>query len=273
MNILNIINKIIVLILILYVINYLTNGKLNKILTNVTNNCKKNIENFKNLIYDNKIFSTTPKIPFIEQNDFAYKLNNTNNLFTDETYLLYNFMNSLIKGNLPIFELTNSNTTRLLADQSFTDDIISYINKILNTDKFIFSDINLLNNIYYYKNPGGKYVEIFKFSTNITLNNKLIGNFIFAIELFINENKYQNNLNNLTKYQYSNGLTFNCIKNEVINILSIKLLGKSNINEEVINYKNEIFDDLFIKPGISNNDTENSLIPSMINISYSYDEN
>ena len=131
---------------------------------------------------------------------------------------------------------------------------------------------------------------MFKINTTVYLNNgfkkRFVGNFIFSLELFIHEDKYTN----FNKYSIQS------TKNEFISIINIKLLGnipKKNINNnKAINNNNnnnkindsfnnhfinrDIYDDLFIKPAETSNminDTENSLIPSIINISPSVDDN
>jgi len=299
----NCINTLFILIIIIFIINYLTNGKIVTLFTNYTSFYKNKIENFMGITYDNnkEVYSNTPIIPFANQLDFPYMNNNNNNdIFNLDTYNLYNFINTLITPNINIYELTSSNTDRILGDKNFHDKIINYIYTIFNSSYFIFSDIILLNKIYYYKNPRGKDIEIFKFNAIVYLNNGLnkrkIGNFIFSLELFIHEDKNYHKYNNFNKYSiYST-------KNEYIAIINVKLLGnllKKNNNfceqkkkniKNVIDINNKMndsfnnyfvnrnkYNDLFIKPTNKIpdiiNDTENSLIPSIINISQSYDEN
>jgi hypothetical protein len=218
---------IIIILIIIYFINYLTNGGIITRITNLLSYCKNNIEN----------------------------VNSTNTTINDK---LYNFINQFINHNINTYELAKLNTERILFDRKLNIKIIDYIEKLLNSGEFIFSDIKLLNNLFYYKNINGKYLEIFKFSANVSSknNNKLekLGNLIFGMEIFIHDN----------------------ILSEHITVLNIKLLG-NNISEnnlvESVNYTNnkfpyEFYDGLFIKPKETIvNDTENSLIPSIINIS------
>jgi hypothetical protein len=295
----NFINTIIILLVIIFIINYLTDGKILKLFNDYRSVCENTIENFNGNTYQNEKenFPNIHKMPFTGQLDFPYMNNNTNDVFDSDTYNLYNFINTLITPNINQYELTTSNTKRILGNKDFHDKIIDYIYTITNSGYFIFDNIKLLNKIFYYINPRGKDIELFKFNSNVYLNNgfkkRFIGNFIFSLELFIHEDKYSN------FNKYCTPRISQSSQNEFIAIINIKLLGnitkKNNINKHNTNInkaidinnkmndsfnnyfvKRDIYDDLFIKPADSSNiinDTENSLIPSIINISQSVDDN
>ena len=287
----NFINTLLILIIVIFLINYLTDDKIIGLFNDYSSLCKNKIENFIGITYanDKSVYSNTAIIPFANQLDFPYMNNNNNDTFDTDTYNLYNFITTLITPNINIYELTASNTKRILGNANFHNEIINYINIVFNSGFFIFSDIKLLNKIFYYKNPRGKDIEMFKFNANVSLNNglkqKFIGNFIFSIELFIHEDKHYHKYNEYSIYSSK--------KNEYIAIINIKLLGKLSKNEKYNNIKlndnkikesfnnyfvnRDIYDNLFIKPkpietpNIINE--SDSLIPSIINISQSYDDN
>ena len=250
----NLINTLLILIIIIYLINYLTNGSIVNAINNYSQLCKNKIENFMGLTYINKkgVYSNSPDIPFINQTDFPYMIGDTIDNFKDETYHLHNFINMLIKPNINIYELTLLNSKRILANKEFQNEIINYLIKIFNSGYFIFSDIKLLNNLYYYKNPKGKDIEIFKFSANVSLNNeynnKSLGNLIFAVELFIHENIHYHNYYNLPdNYNYEKtNKCFGCTKKEYITIFSIKLLGNGIYNNLNTNKLDNSINDYFI---------------------------
>lgn len=269
-------NILLFLILTLYLIDYLTHKQLSKIIIKLINRFyalyKTKIEKFTDLLQDGKIRSTTGNIPFITQPDFPYMNNYTMHNFDEKTYYLYNFLDSLITPHANIYELTySSNNERILATGDIKNDIIRYLDNIFNTGQFQFYDIKLLNDIYYYTHHMGKNIEMFKFTASVKYKSKYFGSLIFAIELFIKEKRYFN-VNKLL-YNFSNESLFHCNKQSLL-ILSIKLLGNLSPNK---NLSNEIFDNFFIKSeekySASINDTENSLIPSIVTISASYNDN
>ena len=276
----NIIYTLIILTIIIFIINYLTEGKL-------LNNCKSICEKF--IGNDN-----AKTLPFTGQLDFPYMNYNTNDIFDTDTYNLYNFINSLIAPNINQYELTPSQPQKIMADKKMYSVIVNYIKTSTNSGYFIFDEIKILDNIFYYNNPRGKEIEMCKFSANVSLNNGLrkrfIGNLVFMLDLFIHEDIYK-------KYDtYTNS----SLENNFIAIINIKLLGNiskasndipnkkkainikkakdinKKMNDSFNNYfvNRDVYDNLFIKPAEPNiiNDTENSLIPSAIDFSQSYND-
>jgi hypothetical protein len=255
----NLINTILILILLLLFLNYLTNNKLLLIFKKYLNYYKSNIETFignsKNLPYFN-----TPNIPYQNQKDFPYFIN-------DDIKQLYFFINSFIKPNTNIYELTSSNTKRNNADNNLINDLINFLIITFNCNGFTFYNIKLLDKIYYYNNPRGAEIEPFNFSSDVYYNGKKIDNFNFYIELFLRKDyNYNKNIFIISLIK----LIKNSNRNNKINSNKIKA-NKEHLknNTEMIN----TFNDIFIKNNNNNNenDSDDSLIPSNIELSNSTD--
>ena len=247
------INTLLILLIIIYLINYLSNNKI----INLINKLKNKIENF------------TISIPFSRQKDFPYINNYNYNMdnFDDNTYYLYNFIDSLIKPNNYYYNLAYNNINMIKADDRLTMKILDYLNIILNSNQFIFNNIKLLNDIYYYESEYGKNIELFKIISETYFKNKYLGKLIFSIELFINNNNLNINIINIKLIgNYSSNKNNNKNKNDNINFVNDK---NTFINDD-------LFDKIFIKTNNSNNnnnnDTDASLIPSIIDISESSQE-
>jgi hypothetical protein len=254
----NLINTILILIIVVIFLNYFTENKLFYIIKKYLNSCKSNVENFMGITYNiNTPYNNTPNIPFVNQKDFGYNLTNKHSMKQ-----LYFFVNSFIKPNLNMYELTRSDSKQLSADNKLEYEILNYIIKTFNCYGYTFYNIKILDKIFYYTNPRGFEIEPFNFSSEIYYNSNLIDTFIFNIELFL-----RNDINYQSK-QFS--------------ILSIKLINESNKNKiknkakkDVIKMNKEMnntFDSIFIKNNkiINNdydNDSDNSIIPSNIQMS------
>ena len=193
----------------------------------------------------------------------------------NQTYNLNKFINSLVQINKEFPSLINLQSIRCIADRKLFNQIMLYINNILNSGVYRFINLKVFDNIYYYKFNNNRYIEIFKFTADVYLEKNILGNLIFAIELLMKDN-FEN------KSSYS--------KDDML-IINFKFLGNNNSNNNLLS--NELFDKLFIKTErkidiesildftVSNDskdklknvyvETENSLIPSIVNISESSD--
>ena len=235
----NIIRVLIIIGIILYIMDIITNGKVLQFIVNYINtSMDRTID--KNI--NNNIDEA-----FNELNKFI-------SLIESDTYNIKNII-------LPTHK-------RQLANREFHGKILHFLNNILNTGNFIFSNIELLNHIYYYKVKDGKSIEMFKFSANVIFKKeykkKILGDIIFSIDLFVNDS-----IKDTTRLKTIRKLYTSEIDDMDIKINTIKILGK-NINESY-------YDDLFIKSNNENstdeyNISENSLIPSIVNITQTISE-
>ena len=254
----NLINTILILIIIIFLINFFSNGQIFNTLKRIFNNCKKNIETFtkkKDIeFFTNKNYDCLPSnntnIPFSSQPDFPYI--NKNNL-DEETYNLYEFINFIVTKNVNNYELTPSHGQRTKVPKNIENNIIIILSNIFNCNGYNFNNIKLNENIYYYENYRGKEFEPFIFTTDVMHNNKNLGNITLVIDCFLRYDK----------------------KNSLLTITSLKIIkrNKNQIiqeNKELISNMNDTVNDLFIKPkkqvSFENDDTDNSLIPSIDDI-------
>ena len=277
------------LILILYLINYLikreninnlsidekaqfyhllmTNTTLSSIFNQILSIIYKSSYSIINCI---KIFFITIYKFLIPDNKTDTNMDKLN-----QTYNLNKFINSLVQINKEFPSLINLQSIRCIADRKLFNQIMLYINNILNSGVYRFINLKVFDNIYYYKFNNNRYIEIFKFTAVVYLEKNILGNLIFAIELLMKDN-FEN------KSSYS--------KDDML-IINFKFLGNNNSNNNLLS--NELFDKLFIKTErkidiesildftVSNDskdklknvyvETENSLIPSIVNISESSD--
>lgn len=265
----NLINTILILIIIIFLINYFSNGQIFNTLNRIFNNCKQNVESFtgkQNMCSQ----SNNINIPFSTQLDFPYiNKNNINNL-DEETYGLYEFINNIVTKNINTYELTPSYGQRTKATKNIENEIVAILTNIFNCKGYSFNNIKLNQDIYYYDNYRGKEFEPFIFTTDIMHNNKNLGNITLVIDCFLRYDK----------------------KNNLLSIISLKIIKRNSTdkiqkqaiqqNNELTSKMNNTFNDicvttdnneLFIKPQIQkqvsfeNNDTDNSLIPSIDDIS------
>ncbi len=248
-----------------------------------------------------------PDIPYQRQKDFPYLNKNQPDILDDESYDLYKFLNEMITVNVNNYELTKSRDKRIKASEALEKEIYTHINNILNCKNFKFNSIKFLSNIYYYENPSGKDIEPFEFSADVTYKNKFIGSVIINLECFIRADKFYSkpmesgfltiiNIKLLNR-TYPEGVNKEKIWNTLYKLEPddqyLKLDNKSRIVEksekEAIEINNKLndkmvesfenhfvtrdnYDDLFIKPSSSKHvtfqlDTENSLIPSIVEFS------
>jgi len=273
------------LILILYLINYLikreninnlsidekaqfyhllmTNTTLSSIFNQILSIIYKSSYSIINCI---KIFFITIYKFLIPDNKTDTNMDKLN-----QTYNLNKFINSLVQINKEFPSLINLQSIRCIADRKLFNQIMLYINNILNSGVYRFINLKVFDNIYYYKFNNNRYIEIFKFTADVYLEKNILGNLIFAIELLMKDN-FEN------KSSYS--------KDDML-IINFKFLGNNNSNNNLLS--NELFDKLFIKTErkidiesildftVSNDskdklknvyvETENSLIPSIIEFS------
>jgi hypothetical protein len=265
----NLINTILILIIIIFLINYFSNGQFYSTLKRIFGNCKQNIESFTG-----KQYSCSPSnninIPFSTQLDFPYINKNNINKLDEETYGLYEFINDIVTKNINTYELTPSYGQRIKASINIENEIVNILTNIFNCKGYSFNNIKLNQGIYYYDNYRGKEFEPFIFTTDIMHNNINLGNITLVIDCFLRYDK----------------------KNNQLSIISLKIIKRNSVdkiksqatqqNKELTTKMNNTFNDiivsndnndLFIKPKIQkhvsfeNNDTDNSLIPSIDDIS------
>lgn len=210
----NIINKFLILIIICLLISYLTKKNIFTILNKYFCICRNKIEGFLGLTYTNKngVFYNHPVILYDNQRDFPYLNNNENN----DSYNLYRFINSLITSNVNHNELTSSNKSKIPADVNMVNDIMKQLNILLNKDGYNFTNIKLLDDIYYHENPRGKELEIFNISADVYFKQKPIGTIILNLETFLRHDMYSQS----SKYG-------------VLTIIGSKLLDKKNLNTKM----------------------------------------
>jgi hypothetical protein len=220
-------------------------------------------------------------------------------------------MSNLVNINTNFAELTPGNGTSIIADDNLVNDIMSQLTKVLNSHGFKFTNIKLLDQIYYQENPRGKEIELFNISADISYRDAPMGSLVISLEIFMRKDR-------ICPKEFTNGL---------LTITNVKLIDRKYImkkntdhtdlaprgqidspsqyqrdfktvehnethakaqqkNQQLTSKMTESFNnyfvdieenaDLFIKP--SNNEnidnglgTENSLIPSIIRLS-SYEQ-
>lgn len=305
----NLINKILLLAILFFLINHLTEGKiLDSIKRFLNNNCKSliNIENFTNPQEDKCITLNAPNIPYQRQLDFPYINQNDPNNLDDESYDLYKFLDEMVSINQNAYDLTKSNSERI-DGSNIEKEIFNRLNTILNCKQFKFTNLKFLDKIFYYENSRGKEIEPFRFSADVTYNNKFIGSVIINIECYIRSDMFfhdpmDSGYLSILNIKLLNRTRTNNINKETNSLYKLKQnnnylkihdeahkQNKELTNKMVESFENHFvdindFDDLFIKPDetktqLQINDTptlinefvfqdsENSLIPSIIELS------
>jgi hypothetical protein len=156
-------------------------------------------------------------------------------------------LNIYLKSFITNVNLNKNNKNKIQANSDFINRLLSSL-KIINSNKFQFINPKINQNIFYYDYPNGKLIKPF-------ILNTMVNNTIINIEI--------------VSFLYNNNN---------IAILDIKLVNvkvkpqykfKSK-NKEILN------EDIFIKPTITydakdKNDTDASLIPSVIEFSNDYE--
>jgi hypothetical protein len=256
----NHINKLLILVIILFLINRLANNNLMNILEGAFTTCKNKVENFMGLTYVNKrgVFSNTPEIPYQSQLDFAYINNKEINSeqLDEESYNLYKFLDSLVRPDNNIYQLTASNSERYEASNNFEKDILANLHKILNCKGYQIDNIKLLDKLVILKNPRGIEIEPFKISADISYRGLMIGSIILYIESF---------------YRYDKSPKTLTIQNiKLIERNKIKPLSSTKDNTDSIFKIKKEFDatNIFIKSKHKEefNMSDDSLIPSTVNL-------
>lgn len=262
----NLINTILILIIIIFLINYFSNGQILTTLKRIFNSCQQNLESFTGK-QQGCYPSNAMNIPFANQLDFPY-INKTDIKHLDEeTYNMYEFLNDVVTKNINNYELSSSYGERTKITKQIETQIINILSNMFNYKGYMFNNIKLNQDIYYYDNYKGIEFEPFIFTTDIIHNNKIINNITLLINCFLQFDKKEN----------------------LLTIKSLKIIKKNNVdkihdvalqkNIQMTNKMNDTFNDihisndnndLFIKPPINvkkqvsfqNNETD-SLIPSI----------
>ena len=179
----NTINQIIILLILFLLINNLVEGKLLEKVTLLFNNCKSQVENFIGLTYPNSkgVYFSTPQFGYDNQKDFTYLSNSDAN---EVSYNLYRFLNNIVTPNVNNYSMTADNTEKL-QDNDMDKNIIKGISKSFNNQIYNFSNIKLLDDIYYYNNTRGKDIEPFSFTADVKYRGKYIGKIKLYIEAFL----------------------------------------------------------------------------------------
>ena len=292
------IKKILILLLLIFLIHYLSEGQLINKINNYFNNCKNTIENFIGVSNMNPFKPAAPDIPFQLQKDFQYNNQGDINNLDEDTYNLYKFLNSIITVGVNTYELTPSNNIRHKVSDNFKKEIYEQLNKQFNCNcvKYKFNNITILSDMYFYENARGGEIEPFEFSADVLFNGSPIGSVVIYIECFMKKDKFYYNSNNsgylailnikLIKRMYSDGKSREQIwqsayklipSNQDIpnnKIINPNVVSASNqhigIESFTNHYTTENDNDVFIKSttnDIYQNDTEDSLIPSNIELS------
>ena len=203
----NLVNKILILLIAIFLINYLTKGK-------ILDTVKKYI-----------LYCVDPINKLFNNNETPIELVN-------KPISLPDFIKNIKTQNSDLYQLTKNYKMKKKAPEQFIKYVETFLNKTLNNGPFKFTNIKLIDEIYYIDLKNGKEIIPFTFKTDV--NNETL---LFNIEVFF------------TKGQLI-----------IININFMKEQPK------------ETFEDLFIKlpDDIKIEDFEelnDSLIPSIINIS------
>lgn len=289
----NIVNKILILIIFIFIIDNLVEGKIFKTIKSYFLMCKNKVEGFVGLTYVNH-----PQVPYEIQRDFPYLNKNDPDNLDDESQELYTFMKDLVTVNTNFTELTPSRNKSIVADKTLVDEIMKQLTKTLNSNGFKFSNIKLLDDIYYHENHRGKEIESFNIESDISFRGKSIGSIVMNFEVFMRKDnfysrefkhglltivnvklidrKYPNNITREKKIRSPYIIETN---NEPTTNQKDAFEKHNNLNNNMNRSFNDNFvkvneyEKLFIKP-LNSNDSEhsmNSLIPSAVDIS-SYDQ-
>ena len=267
------INKILILVIIIFIINYLTEGVIFNNIKSCFVMCIEKFESMLNLS-NNKHINLQNKI-------LHYNTNNINKNNIDNKDDLHFFINNLISLDNEFYDFTSITNQKLLADQQIINNILAQLIKKLNSHQYTFNNVKLLDDIYYYQNLKGKIIGPFNIRADVYYKKILNGSVIINLEMFLKEN----NLNN-SELIITN---INLIERIYPNTISKTNMNSHNYNKAIKKNKNmvkkmtdsfnnhfvnrDVYDDLFIKPSIQHttegfmNDTENSLIPTIVELS------
>lgn len=274
------INKILLLLLLIFLIHYLSEGQIINKINNYFNNYKNTIENFMGL--SNPFKPAAPDIPFQLQKDFQYNNQSDINNLDEDTYNLYKFLNSIITVGVNTYELTPSNNIRLKVSEEFKKEIYEQLNKQFNCNcvEYKFNNIKILSDMYFYENSRGGEIEPFEFSADVVFKGSPIGSVVIYIECFMKKDKFYYNPKNsgylailnikLIKRIYSDGKSREQIWKSAYKLIPSNQDTRNNNSStsQQINVESFTNNDVFIKTDDQyQNDTEDSLIPSNIELS------
>ena len=293
----NLINTILILTISLVLINHLTNGEIINRIKSCFFTCQTQVEKMTGTNRHEE--SSCPVFDKTLLKDLGSSSEN-------ESYHLYQIINQVVTPNVNIYELTNTRNKKILVNDVVKKSLTDAISQLFNYGKIKFTDIIISSEpFYYYDNPYGKDIEPFNFTANISYKQTPIGSVIINIQSFLQKNNVTNldlgltniftilrarlikriNLDtkeNIIKPNNNNvNTSVHLKKNEhVINKIEQQALdANAELTKKMTASFNDHFvnrsdcDDLFIKPSIHHktggfeNDTENSLIPSIVNIS------
>jgi len=207
------INKIIILIIILLIINSLSNENI--------------------LLKIKQILSSY---------NIINKKSNTIIKHTSENNLQLYITNLTNKNNIKFITLKKKNVE---ANSDIINKLWKFLSTTFNCSNYKFTNIQIIDSIYYNLYNEGSKFEPFRIKTDIIYNNKKLGKYILLIKC-----SYDNN---------NNYFLFN----------KIKILIHEYPNNKINNKLNDIFikSDNNDNDNNDNNDTDNSLIPSNIELS------
>lgn len=238
-------------IIFLFVLNYLTEGKI--------------LETINNIIGKKERFS----------NENKPKIGHYTEPVNEEMTKLYRFLQSLVR---PKMNLDWTNNTNFPMDE-LKSKFIEGLTSRLSINGWSFTNIDLLGPLSYYKNSLGREIEPFKIKTTVSYNRKVLGTFIIYFEIILDINK--NNISDSIIFQDIKLIKRSDDEQNPVHVRSMK--QNSELAREMASNMNDLFvsrdgnDDLFIKPteklkNVSwENDSEHSLIPSIIEFSNTND--
>ena len=217
----NLINKILILLIIIFLINYLTKGK-------IIDTIKRYISVCMNLINID-----TPKKCSVEECSAEI----VPNVLKKEPITLQKFIKNIIKPiDNNLYQLTKNYKMKKKAPEQFIKYIDTFLNKTLNEDllnkgALEFTNIKIIDDIYYIDITNGK--EIIPFNFRADVNNNPT---VFNIEVFFSKGR-------------------------------LSIIDMSYMKEQ----SKETFEDIFIKlpDNVKLEDFEDlndSMIPSIVNI-------
>jgi hypothetical protein len=299
----SLINTFLILAILIVILNHLANGIivewLNKYVEAGKDLFTNTIEKFQGLTLVNKkgVEFTHPVLPWANQKDWPYLLDPSNS--PDLSLKLYQFVHNItLNPAINMYGMIAGSGSKIQATRELTQWIQDQLTKILNTHGFTFSNINILDKIYYNNTSSGKEIELFNSSSDVSYKGSSFGRLVFNFEIIIginnqliihsmkllgteafvksqeqsqkqSQNQCQNQCQEQSQEQShkqkqippSPGFDF------TIDLSDLGDLGELNVNDNEIMGSNPT-SNIFIQPPDQQTQnypqTENSLIPSVI---------
>lgn len=206
------------------------------------------------LIFINHLYPLKNHFDLNNLKDYFNKTSNNIKLIN----LIYKHNNNLIVKNIDYDELINYkwNIKPIPINYIIKKNIIDYISYIYNNSKINSKNIEIINNVNYYNSYKGNYIPNIIFEI-IIKNNKEEYKFIMETELFLHNQRHtQATPSRVNPY----ATDYNSNK---IDIINLKINNIINPNEPI----NQKEDSIFLNIPMNENYSEDSLIPTINNIS------